>query len=132
MARLRTLLILLLCLAVPMASWASVVDASACPAHAHAQAHVRAHAAGAHGHQHGAEVALTHHHAGTHHACDGKSCQHQCACGCGMGACSSGFATLFSGQAASLLFAPDAAIAAPAAVRAFAARGTSPLRPPIS
>lgn len=140
MASLRTLLILLLCLAIPMASWASVADVSFCPATAkavvgataHSHRHVHAHVATAHGHDQAVGKLAGHRHAGAADDCTGKTCQHDCRCGCGMGACTSGFATLFGGQAAVALFAPGVAIAPPVAARHFVARGSSPLRPPIS
>lgn len=138
MATLRTLLIVLLCLALPMTGWASVADINICPAapaktltvtdlpaHTHVAAHPH--------HEHtAAGKQVSHPHPGDVGGCAGKSCQHGCACGCGMGTCTSGFAALFGVQAAVALFAVRVDIAAPIAARRADSRGTSPLRPPIS
>ena len=143
MERLRRFVILLLCLTVPMAGWASVVDVEFCPARDHADAalaqhgHVHSHAHGVAQHSHrptdNHSVASTG--GETIHSADGKgnTCQHTCACGCDMGTCASGLAALSAaGHMGVGLFASRIEIPSPASVHWSAPRGSTPLRPPIS
>lgn len=136
MRKFRFILTLLLCLTVPAAGWASVLGGPLCPQL----------------HQHGVAGAADQDHLFAHRLasacsdtgqqpqhCDGtashgKPCKgDHCACGCGVGACSS--------PALSLLLPMPASFAALGGNHAVvysdtppyvAARGTSPLRPPIS
>lgn len=132
----RTLLILLLCLTVPAAAWASVAGGTVC-----------AHSA----HKHGThDEAEPHQHADEHQAsavktsdqhpitgilgsdCDTDDCRQQCACGCGMGACMASFAAFLPSPASLLFFGRSVAIVSQAHSCAVPAPGGSPLRPPIS
>lgn len=135
MSAFRTLLILLLCLSVPSAGWASVAggldpqhsavgSSGALPHHDHAGAHHHAEQSSHSDHHHRA--------LGMGSRCDRKSCHHRCACGCGMGACATAFAPLIARMPVGLLrISSDDA---PASSRWFAvaAPRSSNLRPPIA
>jgi hypothetical protein len=133
MDRLRRLLILLLCLSVPLSGWASVAGVEACAARAGTHAHSHSHGAQqlAHHHDEASEHRAASHDGGGPDKCD-SSCRHGCACGCGMGACTSGFASLFDPHSLVFLFGHDARIAGPISDAPLPARGSVPLRPPIS
>ena len=136
MERLRRLLILLLCLSVPLSGWASVMGVEVCSTrnaamHTHLHSHARNASAAAHHHDEASEQHAASDHAGAPSKCD-PSCLHSCACGCGMGACTAGFASLFPPQALVLWFGHDAQIADPAQDARVPARGSVPLRPPIA
>ena len=143
MERLRRFVILLLCLTVPMAGWASVVDVEFCPTRDHAHGAFEQHGA-VHSHAYGL-AQHSHERTGNHAVANtagearkssdgkGKGCRHTCACGCDMGACASGLAAFFAaGQMGLGLFGSPIAIPSPASVYWSAARGSTPLRPPIS
>lgn len=134
MERLRRLVILLLCLSVPLSGWASVMGVELCstssaPLHMHA--HTLTATPHAHHHNDASEHRTASHDDGNPGTCD-PSCQHSCACGCGMGACTSGFASLFGPQPLVILFGHDAQIAGPADDANLSARDSVTLRPPIA
>lgn len=121
----RLILTLILCLAVPTAGWASAMSGPLCP-------QLR--------HHHEASEHVAHHSHADHHAqdCDddltGGPCKgDHCGCGCGTGACSSSAMPLLAMPSTSLLYLADKGqlpqTNQPAPV---AARGSSPLRPPIA
>ncbi|MGH8050871.1 MAG: hypothetical protein ACREPB_09460 [Arenimonas sp.] len=64
--------------------------------------------------------------------CHGKACQQKCNCGCGMNFCSSTVASLLGSPLASFLLKGSDGIPSLYDQSVIAARGTSPLRPPIS
>lgn len=133
MRTLRTLLILLLCLTVPVAGWASVASTRLCASSSGQRvshgATVHQHASATYGH---AQAVHAHPASTKGSPCQGKPCHHSCGCGCGVGACSSSFASLPPAQLPWLSFS-GAGLIASAHDQPFAiARGTSPLRPPIA
>ncbi|MEO8003161.1 MAG: hypothetical protein ABI644_14925 [Arenimonas sp.] len=110
------------------------------------QSHAEEHAGKAvHHHSHDDAVVADHHHESetaavtrhSHHSadmnskCHDKACQQKCNCGCGMGFCSSTVASLFGSPAPSFLLKGSDAIQSLYDLSFAAARGTSPLRPPI-
>ena len=133
----RLILTLLLCLTVPVAGWASVLSGPLCPqSHLHAASEVAA----AHDQNVTYPVASAatdserhHEHCGSIKS-DAKPCKGEhCACGCGIGACSSTTLSLFPSSSASLAnFADKQAVPQTDQPSYVGTRGTSPLRPPIS
>ena len=124
----RLVLTLLLCLSVPVAGWASVMSGPLCPQLHHQHASVEhdlapVASAAAHHHEHCGDVS-------THDTpCKGD----HCACGCGVGACSSSQLPLLTLQ--SLSFVPLHGQQRLPELRESIFVGTStssPLRPPIS
>ncbi len=121
----RLILTLLLCLAVPTAGWASVMSGPLCPTlrhHHEASEHAPQHAhADLHAQDRGDDLAGG--------PCKGDHCD----CGCGTGACSSSAMPLLAMANTGLTYLADKGQPPqndqPALV---AARGSSPLRPPIA
>ncbi len=136
MSKFRIILTLLLCLTVPVAGWASVLSGPFCPQpHQHRAPKMATHDQAVADQVASATSESEHHHehcGGT--ANHGKPCKgDHCACGCGTGACASStllllapslpsFTTYAGSQVVPLVDEPPYAVA----------RGTSPLRPPIS
>ncbi len=122
----RLLLTLLLCLAVPAAGWASMMNGPLCPRlhqHHEASEHIAQHSHASH---HAQDCS---NHPDGSNPCKGEHCD----CGCGTGACSSSAMPLLAMQSTSLLYLADKGqppqnnLPTPVA-----ARGSSLLRPPIS
>ena len=146
MRRLRILLSLLLCLTVPVAGWASLLSGPACPP-SHAATAAHHHSAGTAAHHHhsasasvlAGEATSLHQHRHLRPSCGLLAAHHgsckgdHCACGCGMGACTAPALSLSMASPVLLLsHARDAAVNfADVPPHAFA-RGSLPLRPPIS
>lgn len=136
MGNLRIILTLLLCLTIPVAGWASVLSGPACPQrnlHGASEVVDRDHAS--HPLAATAVSDSEHHHehaVGTTH--QGNPCHGgKCACGCGIGACTSSVLTLLVPLAAVFaLPASKQAVPGAAALPFSVTRASSPLRPPIS
>jgi hypothetical protein len=132
MSQFRLFVILMLCLTIPMASWASASNGRFCPretgrsgssataVHSEAANHLEMGAAAA---DHDAECG--------NDDCDDAQCKHKCACGCDMGTCTSSCLAFLGMHTTYPWIAATDAIPPPVAQQLDAARGTSPLRPPI-
>lgn len=130
MSRWRLVLILLLCLLAPVASWAAVRDAR--PA-VQSAAPYRASDTVLHDNgQHAAMVAVADQADADcdDDGCNDGHCKH-CACGCDMGACASPCAAILGQSLAFLWNGTTEAIASAIQRQPAAVRGSTPLRPPI-
>lgn len=126
-------LILLLCLALPVAGWASAraacidtqqTDRGVLPTEAFAKAPVR---------QSTIAAVVDHEDADCDDGdCPDGHCKHGCYCGCDMGSCASPNGALFGEPWTLPVIAATDAISPPVAQRWAATRATSLLRPPIA
>jgi hypothetical protein len=139
MRKLRILLTLLLCLTIPVAGWASVmsgfmgmhnhsphiasdIETHSKSAHSDHEQSVASDCGNEHQHAHCSKLA-------GNHGNPAKSCR----CGCGMGTCTSSSLSLMSPLPDSFkLFNAKEIFPQTKAAARVAARGTSPLRPPIA
>ena len=142
MPTLRTLLVLLLCLSVSTAGWASV---GAIPTCAESGAHSAHAGAGTHHHPSDAQdgALAAHHHQsasapGQHIAlasaghCKGSGCHHACPCGCGAGTCVPAFAPLLVAHPPLILLSSASVLAPLSQDVVSASPNPALLRPPIS
>ena len=131
MSRFRIIIILLLCLAIPMAGWASSMDGWLCLPHTDQPGSNTAAAHHDADNQPDQHAAAAHHDAAFDDSCDDGQCKHKCACGCGMGSCSSTCLAFLGQQSAFPWHATSDMILSLVEQQPAAARGTPPLRPPI-
>ena len=139
MRKFRILLTLLLCLTIPVAGWASVMSGFM-GAHSHSPnviSGMETHSESVHSdHEHAvvSDCGNEHQHAhcsklAGNHGKPAKSCR----CGCSMGSCTSSSLSLMSPLLDSFeLFNAKEIFPQTKAASRVAARGTSPLRPPIA
>ena len=136
MKTLRLILTLLLCLTVPVAGWASALSGPMCPQLQHV--HGAPQLAAPHSERMHPAASGTNESGHRHDHCGGlsthdKSCKGDyCACGCGMGSCSSSQLLSMTLQPADfMLFAGKGLLPQNIESAFLVARATSPLRPPI-
>jgi len=127
----RLILTLLLCLTIPMVSWASSLDGRFCPPQTDQSGSDTTAAHHDVGNQPGQDAATDHHDAACDDGCDDGQCKHKCACGCGMGSCASSCLVFLGQQSAFPWDATPDMILSLVGQQPAAARGAPPLRPPI-
>jgi hypothetical protein len=132
MSRIRVIVLLMLCLTIPMAGWASALGGQFCLSQTGSS---ESHTGAAHrhiGHQPTARAVAEQDDADCdHEACDDGHCKHKCPPGCNMSMCASPSLALAGLPIVFLWIATTDAIHPLAGHPLDAMRGTSPLRPPI-